>query len=686
VTWRGSILGLAALNAALGLLGLFAPFVVGAEGWINVGGGRLLGVLTMNWAHAALHLVFGIYGRSARRSPSAGIGYLRSVAVVFGILAVLEVLGHLGILEVRGPDGHLSILEIATGPVGTVLHVGLAGIAAGLLAYLRRPEGVRSPIGPPALVGMASGGVIAIILTLVLVENLQVAPWASHAVEGRLHFQTKNVTRLAGPPSAVEAAVRRAVMSNPDASSASTGDWRQRVRAASGWAHEPRHMVALAGEGPEAELWALPGAYWAAFSGAPVVFLEGDVAGESAEATVRRLGLPVYVVAPEDLVSSEVVERLSESAPTRRVAAGDLAAHAVRVARFHDPVTGFGWGRDHEDLPTWYHFVMVAPQDADAAYAALPLARTVAGTLLFANREGGVPAATDRYWWSLRADWAVSPSETSFRHLWVLGDRVTYAAQARMDVAVEKAPYISKGSIGLSGLEGVGIVLIALGVGGFLFVLLHRARLLPEVKPGMAVAWAFTALLLPLGGVLLYLAAHRREERSPNGDHAGWARPPGLQAAAATAMGFGYGAPLMIAIGWAFAFWGFPLFFGAWADGPQYVLGAGMPLMMIGMYVGAVLVAWPSVQTGMQAMATGAPRRSVFWRALGVTALSMAAVSLGMMAMSWFMMMERHPMMMPHEDEVMWIVSLWLASAVGFLVAWPLNWPMVRAHLKSGAM
>ena len=30
--------------------------------------------------------------------------------------------------------------------------------------------------------------------------------------------------------------------------------------------------------------------------------------------------------------------------------------------------------------------------------------------------------------------------------------------------------------------------------------------------------------------------------------------------------------------------------------------------------------------------------------------------------------------------------SMWLASTIGFLVAWPLNWPMVRARLKTGAM
>jgi MFS family permease len=219
-----------------------------------------------------------------------------------------------------------------------------------------------------------------------------------------------------------------------------------------------------------------------------------------------------------------------------------------------------------------------------------------------------------------------------------------------------------------------------------LFVLLHGARLLPEVMAATRIAWAFTALLVPVVGVVLYLAAYRRPRLDPDEKMAKWLRPPAIQAAAATAMGFGYGAPLMVAVGWTFAYYGFPLFFGEWADGWWFLFGAGMPLMMIGMYVGAVLLAWPFVQTGMMAMMKQASHREVMWRALGVTALSMAAVSLGMMTTSWFMMMERHPMMMPHEDEILWFISLWLASTVGFYIAWRLNWPMVRTHLKPGTM
>jgi hypothetical protein len=151
-------------------------------------------------------------------------------------------------------------------------------------------------------------------------------------------------------------------------------------------------------------------------------------------------------------------------------------------------------------------------------------------------------------------------------------------------------------------------------------------------------------------------------------------------------MGFGYGAPLMICIGYAFVFFGLPLAFGEWADdGSRYLLGAGMVVMMVGMYVLAVLLAWPLVQLPMKRMMGGTNARAATWSALGVTAVSMAAVSVGMMSTSWWMLM-RHIPMMPHEDEVLWFFALWLASTIGFLVAWPLNWPMVRTQLKPGTM
>lgn len=61
----------------------------------------------------------------------------------------------------------------------------------------------------------------------------------------------------------------------------------------------------------------------------------------------------------------------------------------------------------------------------------------------------------------------------------------------------------------------------------------------------------------------------------------------------------------------------------------------------------------------------------------------MLAVSLSMMTTAWWTLMYHIPMM-PKEDDVLWFGVMWLASITGFLVAWPLNWLLIRAQLKPG--
>jgi hypothetical protein len=163
-----------------------------------------------------------------------------------------------------------------------------------------------------------------------------------------------------------------------------------------------------------------------------------------------------------------------------------------------------------------------------------------------------------------------------------------------------------------------------------------------------------------------------------------WIRTHNQQSAAATIMSFGYGATMMIAVGFLFVWFGFPLVFSEWIEGPFFWLGAGMTIMMISMYIIPVLLAWRLVQYPMKKMMMpGMPDKKISKMAFITAALSMLAVSLGMMTSAWLLLMRKFPMM-PAEDDVLWFGSMWLASFIGFLVAWPLNWILIRKHLKPG--
>lgn len=535
----------------------------------------------------------------------------------------------------------------------------------------------------PVVVGVLVVAVLTFGLSVVVNKNLDVAPWAETATEGRLHFHTKNTTRFGGTPVQVARAVNRAVTltdTGPDIPS----DWREALRRHLHVSDAPEHVVVLPEEGDQASAFALPGAYWAVYAGAPIVFAGKEQLSAASLQTIRDRRLPVYVLAPASLIPNIVVEQITDIASVERVADENLAKHAIRIAEYRDEENDFGWGRTEERHDGYFQYVVVAPSEAAHAVEALPLARSNTAPLLFAEDSGAVPASTDQYLWRMRAEWFATPAEGPFRHLWLVGNTISYAAQARMDMALEKAPYATLGSVALGPLEALVVVLMALGIAGGIFTWLHGARLLPDVPVAMRIAWTLTTVLFPIGGILLYFAAYRRPQQQRDG-MVHWTRPAAIQSAAATAMGFGFGAPLMIVIGYAFVYFGFPLFYGAWADSWLFVFGAGMPLMMAGMYLGAVLIAWPLVQFPMRHMMQKASVQRALWTALGVTALSMAAVSLGMMTVSWWMMMAKAPMM-PKEDDILWFDAMWIASMIGYVIAWPLNWPMVRTQLKPGGM
>jgi hypothetical protein len=526
-----------------------------------------------------------------------------------------------------------------------------------------------------------TAAIILFGLLYTLDKGIEVAPHAAEGADGRFHYHTKNVTRFLGSADEVYRDVQRAVELETSGASL-PADWRALVRQSIRIAEPVRHVVVLPAA-DDAAPWALPGAYWAVYGQVPVVFVGRDRIDAAELDRLRGYAVPIYLLAPREIVSDQVLEQLRAVAPAMRVAGKGLAGHAVRIAEYRDWETGFGWGREAEQHDGYFEFALAAPGDAMHAFAALPLARSNAATFLFADDEGGLPGETDRFLWSQRARFFVTPSEGPFRHLWIIGNRMSYAAQGRVDLAVEKAPYPSAGPVALGPMEALFLAYISLGLAGGVLVGAHARRHLPGVMPAMRIAWFFTATLLPVAGPLLYFAAYRRPMRT-SGHMAIFERPPAIEAAAATAMGFGYGAPLMIAIGYLFVFFGFPLFYGQWASGWWFLLGAGMPLMMLGMYLGTILIAWLVVQWPMKGMWTGRSPRQSLLPALGTTALSMSAVSLGMMTTAWWMMMEKLPMM-PKEDELLWFGALWLASGVGFLVAWPLNWIMVRLQLKPGA-
>ena len=490
----------------------------------------------------------------------------------------------------------------------------------------------------------------------------------------RLTMHLKNTTRLMGGAAGVHSQLKESIPYETAQTASfvpSEENWKEFVKQSITVDPASRHVIVVSTEEQDALEWALPAIFFAKYNDSPLLFTE-----EIKNNLNLVQGRKIFAVGKGNFDELQGLDNVTE------ITASSPEELAVKLAKYRDHETEFGWGRTHERRTGYFQYVITTPSEALQGLAALPLAKSNSATLLYVGDSGGIPAITDSYIWSQRADWFVTPSEGPFRHFWVVSDRMSYKALGRLDFSVEKAPYADMGAVALGPMEAIVIIFMALGIAGAIFILIHSSYTLPEVMSPIKIAWTLGAALLPILGVILYMNAYRRpvyiEEMKVR-----WLRPPGIQAASATMMGFGYGAPAMIAVAYLFAYFGFPISFSEGINETVFWAGAGMPVMMFGMYLGALLLVIFLVQYPMKNSMMEMKDGMILLKGLKVAFLSMTAVSLGMMTMSWWMMMVHIPMM-PKEDDILWFGTMWIASFIGFLVAWPLNSLMIRKNIKHG--
>lgn len=522
--------------------------------------------------------------------------------------------------------------------------------------------------------------VIGFGLILTLMEGVETAGLVSpdhDPEEGRLVMHMKNTTYVNGNAAEIHQKFKEAIP-YPEAQTANyvptSGNWKQFVKSSIEIDSSAKHVIVLPSEGEAALEWAMPAIFYAKYYNSPFVFADEIEMNQSLLQNRK-----IYVIGSEEILPTAELRGIQEF---ERISAANPARLAVKIARYRDLETEFGWGREHNRRTGYFQYVMATPSSALNGLAALPLAKSNAATVLYTDEEGGLPAVTDAYIWSQRADWFVTPSEGPFRHFWVVSPSMSYKAQSRMDFSVEIQSYPGLGSVALGPLEAFFIFFILLGIAGGIFILVHSVYTLPMVSIPVKIAWTMGAIVLPILGVVLYFNAYRRPFYKEK-EMMRWLRPQNIQSASATMMGFGYGAPLMIAIGYLLAYFGFPINYSEALNDSIFWLGAGMPLMMIIMYVGAIVIAALMVHYPMKETMMEMKDSMLIKSSFKMTSISMTLVSLGMMTFTWWFMMTHLPMM-PKEDDILWFGTLWMASSAGFIVAWPFNWLLIRKQIKHG--
>jgi len=165
---------------------------------------------------------------------------------------------------------------------------------------------------------------------------------------------------------------------------------------------------------------AMPAAAWAARSGDPVLYAEGDVLPEATLAVLKQHEkVPVYVLGPATAISAKALAAIKKvSASVHRVGGKDAVANAIAFARYADG--SFGW-----DINDPGHGFVLARDDSplDAAVAAPLSASGTWGPLLLSDSATTLPSALREYFLDVKPGYTTNPTRAFYNHVWVIGDQ-----------------------------------------------------------------------------------------------------------------------------------------------------------------------------------------------------------------------------------------------------------------------
>ena len=203
----------------------------------------------------------------------------------------------------------------------------------------------------------------------------------------------------------------------------------------------PAHLLVVSSK--LAQL-AMPAAAWAARSGDPILFADGDDVPEATlEVVKRHPRAPIYVLGPGSAISSKALKELAKKgALVNRVGNEDPVENAIDFARYADG--GFGW-----DVNDPGHGFVIANADRPLdAVAAAPLsAGGKPGPLLLTDDAATIPKALQAFLSDTQPGFIEDPSRALYNHVWLLGDPTALSVDLQVQVdALTKLARVSDGT------------------------------------------------------------------------------------------------------------------------------------------------------------------------------------------------------------------------------------------------
>jgi hypothetical protein len=181
---------------------------------------------------------------------------------------------------------------------------------------------------------------------------------------------------------------------------------------------------------------AMPAAAWAARSGDPILFADGNTVPQGTANVIKRHpDTPVYVLGPASVISDKALKELGGAT---RVGSADPVDNAITFARFTDG--DFGWNIND---PGHGFAIANISRPLDAA-AAAPLAADGGspGPLLLTDESASVPPALESFLSDTQPGFEDDPTRAVFNHVWIIGntDAMSIAFQSQVDQLTKLAP------------------------------------------------------------------------------------------------------------------------------------------------------------------------------------------------------------------------------------------------------
>jgi hypothetical protein len=195
------------------------------------------------------------------------------------------------------------------------------------------------------------------------------------------------------------------------------------------------HLIVASGEQAP---YAMPAAAWAARSGDSVLYTKKDAVPRATMQAIAAHDKPdIYVLGPENVISSSVEKKLKQVGTVRRVDGPTPVANAVALARYSR--RGFGWG---VTVPGYNFSLASTGRPLDAAAAATLATNGVFAPMLLTDTADRLPTDVSGYLLDVQPGYQDDPSSGVYNRVWVLGDTKTISldAQGRLDQITRLIP------------------------------------------------------------------------------------------------------------------------------------------------------------------------------------------------------------------------------------------------------